>query len=97
MKYYNWVATAILGVLLSYVLANTQQMKNEAYQQGYALGAHEALYSVQSRVVFLDRDSIYEFEEWKKSCEDKWKAECGLSYFKMNGVGVYQVSPKKSD
>jgi hypothetical protein len=69
----------------------------------FALLGTEALIKAARGVVsnsyakYLDRDSIYEFEEWKKSCEDKWKAECGLSYFKMNGVGVYQVSPKKSD
>jgi hypothetical protein len=59
---YSWIITVIVTAVLFYVLYNTQQIKNEAYQQGYALGAHEALYSVQSRVVFLDRDSIYEFE-----------------------------------
>lgn len=94
---YSWIATVIMTALLCHVLYNAQSVKNEAYQQGYAKGAHEALYSVQSRAVFLDRDSIYQFEEWKKACEDKWKVDCGLDYFKIDGVGVYQVSPKQSD
>lgn len=94
---YSWVLAIISLALCMYLLYNTGAMKNEAYQQGYVNGAHNMLYSVQSKEVFLDDYSIEEFKDWKQSCEDKWKVDCGLGYFKIDGVGVYQVSPKKSD
>lgn len=94
---YSWVVTVVVMALLCHVLYNTEEMKNEAYQQGYINGSHDMLYSVQSKEVFLDDYSIEQFKDWKQSCEDKWKVDCGLGYFKIDGVGVYQVSPKKSD
>lgn len=45
--------------------------------------------------VFLSKADIKEYADWKYACEKKWKVYCGLHYFELNGVGVYQVEPKE--
>lgn len=95
---FNWTLTLaiVLTLVSAYGFYSINSIKNDAYEQGRSKGIYDTLYSVQAREVFLDAESISEFQQWKKACENKWKVDCGLGYFKIDGVGVYQVSPKQS-
>lgn len=48
---------------------------------------------VESSDVFVDKKSYEEFVDWRDACEAKWSVPCGMHYFELSGVGVYQVSP----
>lgn len=82
--------------LLSFVLIAVICLVS-MYEAGHQAGNKETLEQVQTQVykdLFLEDKDIREFIDWKKSCEFKWKVTCSLHYFKLNGVGVYQVEPK---
>lgn len=54
----------------------------------YKVGQHDGEVNT-----FAGSKDHKEFIEWRDSCKAKWNTPCGLNFFELNGVGVYQVSP----